>query len=373
MRKNLLSITICGLNLHKVIAFFESSGITAYNLVRQEKSLSFSISPADYKKLRRWPLYKNYSVKKEVGGFKRLALAALSHAGLLVGIIFSVWACFFVTGRVQSIEIVCPPHACQNQHLCIYSPENQQKILELLGQNGIKKNAKLSSIASSRDIEKLLMQNFKQISGATLIKEGVNLKLELVEGKLPSFMLSSDLIAEASGILVSADVVSGKLVKPLGSIVLEGDTIVKAEGEKLVCATVTIRTFYHDTIIYNDEQVSYERTGNVKYVHDVFLKNPKEASSPFKLYESQQSTKFAFLNYFVPLKVRTTVFYELEAVTTTIPFKEKEADLKGQLEQKIKNSLPPNAAYRNTTFTAFSEGSRTRLDCYVEALLTIEK
>ncbi len=377
MNSTTYKISVEGLNLHHVLAFFEKQKIPVTNLVREgDHRLVLSLKKADFVKFKKSNLYRAYKVEiLSKSGPEKLVRALCKNIGLVVGIVFVLSMTINLTSHVYAIKIIDPSHICQNQENCIFLPENQAKILHFLEENGVKKGMSFGSVPPSRDIEKLLMKNFDGISGASLERRGVNLYLTIKEAELPA--PSIDLVASRNGIVVSLEVVSGKPNVKIGDIVLMGDTLVEPDGDAPVTATVVIRTFYHEITIYNEEQITYRPTGRVatkrSFKFDLFGISEKEPQSPYKLYKSQVKTNYVFYNLFLPLVTKTTTFYELEEVQEIVPYAEVEKSLKGELEAKTRQTLSPLAEEKNVTFAEYKEGSRVRLDCYIEAYLTEKK
>lgn len=379
MRQTIYTISIEGLNLHHVLAFFEREKIPLQNLVRSgEHKLSLTIKKADYLKFKKSQLSRAYKVVTlSVTGPEKLLSTFVRNIGLLIGIVFVAIMTINLTSSIHSVKIICPSHSCQNGESCIFTPENQAKVLQFLAENGVKKGLSMAAVPPSRDIEKLLTKNFTQLSGASLQRRGVNLYLTLIERQLPANLNTPDLVASRSGIVISVDVISGQPEVKVGDIVLEGQTLVSAENNAPVTASVVLRTFYHEITLYNDEQVSYQRTGRKTTKHsmefELFNIKEKEPESPYKLYESQTKRQYVFYNLFVPLISQTTTYWELEEVVKIVPYSQVEASLKTKLAEETRATLSPLAEEKNITFAEYKEGSRTRLDCYIEAYLTEKK
>ena len=239
-----------------------------------------------------------------------------------------------------------------------------------LKENNIYEGANISSLPPNKKIEQVLVKNFKQISGVNISRKGVYLYIDIIEGTLLNLTNSHQLIAEENGVVLNIDVTTGKqLVKP-GDIVLKGDVLVEQENNERVVATATTRSFYHNTINYNENQIKYLRTGNSFTKNNISLFNLNLISvnkNMYNLYESEVYYRYAFLNLFLPIKIKETIFYELKKVETVIPYEEVSETLKEDLKTATLKQIPSTAQIINTTYSTHQEGSRTRLDCYIEA------
>lgn len=378
MNKNISSykIKISGLNLHHVLEYFESKNIPLYNISRDSTTtLYIEISAKDFKTFKKSELYRKYKVEiVKYKGLANIARSIFTKIGITLGIITCLLCCFTFTNNVTEIILCDTSHVCANGENCIYSSKNKQKLFEILENNGIKTGAKKSSLINSRDLEKILMLNFKQVAGATLRIEGVRVYLDIVEAKLNT-STKTRLVAPASGIILSTDVTSGKLLVKNGDIVLAGDTLVEQENGKDVCASIKIRAFYHDTYIYNENQTTYKQSGKTKVVNNIELFGLKLNSNNnvgYTLYESQTKCNYLFFNLILPIKVRRTTYKELIAETTKVPYDDIKDKINNQLKDKLLTTLPTDADVKNTTFTTSKEGTRVRIDCYIEALIEID-
>lgn len=369
-------ISISGLNLHHLLAYFETQKFEIKNLKREEKTLYLNISKKDFLKFKKTSLFSLYQVKIiKKSGFEKNLSFFVKHIGLFLGIVICSFSIFSATSKIQVVSILPKEHTCLNKEDCIYKQENLERVKEILKSNNIYEGVKTSMLPSNKTIEQTLMKEFKQISGVNIIRKGVYLYVDIIENKLLHPTETNKLIAQESGIVISIDVTNGEQkVKP-GDIVLKGDILVDDNSNQVV-ATATIRTFYHETLIYDENQIQYIKTGESFSKNNISLFNIKinaNANHSFKLYETKTHKRYAFLNLFLPIKIEETIFYELQKQESVIPYSQVENDLQTKLEQKTLALVPESASVINTTFSTHIEGSRTRLDCYIEAHLTITK
>ena len=128
---------------------------------------------------------------------------------------------------------------------------------------------------------------------------------------------------------------------------------------------------YHENIVYDQEQINYVKTGKKTTLNDVSLWgiNLKNNKLPhFQFYETETINSYLSLNMLLPIKITSTTFFELVAINENPPFDEVQDELKNKLYIKTKALLDANSTERNTTFATFTEGNKTRLDCYIEAI-----
>lgn len=364
-----------GLNLHHLILFLENGEFEVENITRLDnKTLQFTISKSHFQKLKKQSIALNYKfVIQKSYGLKVLGTTLLNKLGLFVGIIVCLCFMLNITSNLQTISFEVSNHSCSNLEHCILKQDNKNEMLNVLQKLGIKKGSKLSSLPNNKTIENALVSNFEQISGVSVIRRGVHLKINIIEAKLKD-KSNKNLISPVNGIIISASATSGNLKVKAGDFILKDSVLVSQDNNKEICATLTIRAFYSDSLIYDQNQISYKKTGKTKNqtTLTLFGKSFKPSQNiNFNFYQCIKYNRYVFFNLFLPLKIQTTCYQELNQVVEVIPFEQSEKTLKNNLETKIKKSLPKNADIKNTTFTTFKEGSKTRLDCYVETYLTI--
>ncbi len=373
--KDILNITATGVNLHHLIAFFETEGYNATNLTRKsQKELSFCLPKKEYKRLKKEQIFALYKFKvQSARGITQVARTIFARSGLFIGCILVLLTTINITNRVQVISFNSAGHTCQNGDHCIFRGENFERLQEVLKLNGVEVHSRKDSLPKSRDLERVLMREFKQISGASLQVVGVKANVVINESKLPASFLTDDIVAPMNGIVVSIETISGKAKVKLGDVVCAGQTLVEAQNVQ-ARANITLRTFFHEATIYSENQLTYTRTNKkiTKHELSVFGMNfSKGATCNYSLYETEVSIKYVFYNFFLPLKTKSTTFYELEATEVFVDFESAKPQVEKELEEKTRALLPHNAEYKATTFATFREGARVRVDCYVEAYLKI--
>lgn len=377
MNKTYYSLSVSGLNLHHVVEYFEREHFHVQNLSRADKNTLFvTLSKNEYEKFISENFAKTFQIKVvKIEGAQKSTSSFLRHIGLFLGIVISLFAVCFCTNRIFAVEINQTAHTCKNQEQCIFSESNKKALLEKLASLGIAKGKSNHIKLSNREIEHVLMQEFKQISGVTIKQKGVKVYITIQEATLPEGEHVSSLVSPVSGVVVTNNVVSGISKVKNGDIVLKGQTLAVPENGKTVSATFEIRTFYHETMIYSENVVSYVKTGKKKTRNsiEIFgfkLKNNKKC--PFALYESTCTKRYAFYNLFLPIVCTSETFEELKKQETTVPFQEVENALKQKLYLQTKELLPLDIQEKNTTFATFQEKDKTRLDCYIEAIIKVD-
>ena len=376
MDKTFYTLSISGLNLHHVIEYFEREHFHAKNLSRTDKNTLFVTLPkSEYKKFRSENFARTFRIKiiKRSGNEETIS-SLLRHIGLFLGLIVAIASVVLCTNRIFAVELCEENHTCKNQQQCIFYGENKNKLLESLKGLGIAKGKSLPLRNSNREIEQKLIRQFKQISGVTIRQNGVKIVVEIKEATLREEEHISNLVSPVSGVIVTSTINSGKSHVKNGDIVLKGQTLVSPENNKNVSASFEIRTFYHETMVYSDNITSYKKTGKKYTINNIEffgLKLKSNKKQPFKIYEAKTTKRYMFYNLFFPFTSTSTTFEELKKEETMVPFEQVEDILKQKLYAETKTNLPSNVEEKNKTFATFKEKDKTRLDCYIEAIVTV--
>lgn len=376
MNKTFYTLSISGLNLHHAIEYFEREHFHVKNLSRTSKNTLFVTLPKiEYRKLRSENFARTFKIKiiKRTGNEETIS-SLLRHIGLILGIIVAAMSIVLCTNRIFSVELCERNHTCKNQQQCIFYGENRNKLLESLKELGIAKGKRLPLNVSNREIEQKLVKQFKQISGVTIRQNGVKIVVEIKEATMREKEHISNLVSPVSGVIVTSTINSGKSHVKNGDIVLKGQTLVSPENNKNVSASFEIRTFYHETMVYSENITSYKKTGKKYTINDIDILGLKLKSSkkqPFTIYEAKTTKRYMFYNLFFPFTCTSTTFEELKKEDSIVPFDQVENTLKRKLYAETKATLPSNVKEKNTTFATFKENDKTRLDCYIEAIVTV--
>ena len=365
-----------GLNLHKLLSYLEQKNINLENIERPtNKTLIFVISKQDYQNLKKQSLFQDYKFKiLNKKSLTNVFKFTIKNLGLLLGLLFSLFTIFSISNYVYSIDFNTENHVCSNSENCIFAEHNKTLLTDYLKSIGITQNMKISELPSPKDVESSLVKNFDQISGAKVYLTGTKLHIDIVEAKLNQTSAHTCIIAPHNGIVISTKVINGNLKVKNGDTVLKGQTLVEKVGDLPISAEIILRSFYHDSTIFDEQQITYEQTGNKLFTNNIScfgIEIKDNKLCPFNLYKSYTSKKYASLNMLLPIEITTTTYVELKRKETFIEYSSQENNIKEKLSNSILAQLPTYAEQKNITFTTFREGTRVRTDCYIEVLLTI--
>ena len=163
--------------------------------------------------------YEIISVK----GLVKYLHMLLSKKGMLAGAAVSILLIAFFSRYILSFEILCS------------NAELNEKIMSVLSANGVTTGNKISDI-NFTVAERELKSSIDELSWAGITVEGCKVIIDVIENvDKPEYTkkrLPSNLISVENGIIDKVELVDGQLLKPVGSGVTKGDTIVTGKIDK---------------------------------------------------------------------------------------------------------------------------------------------
>ena len=163
--------------------------------------------------------YEIISVK----GLVKYLHMLLSKKGMLAGAAVSILLIAFFSRYILSFEILCS------------NAELNEKIMSVLSANGVTTGNKISDI-NFTVAERELKSSIDELSWAGITVEGSKVIIDVIENvDKPEYTkkrLPSNLISVENGIIDKVELVDGQLLKPVGSGITKGDTIVTGKIDK---------------------------------------------------------------------------------------------------------------------------------------------
>lgn len=163
--------------------------------------------------------YEIISVK----GLVKYLHMLLSKKGMLAGAAVSILLIAFFSRYILSFEILCS------------NAELNEKIMSVLSANGVTTGNKISDI-NFTVAERELKSSIDELSWVGITVEGSKVIIDVIENvDKPEYTkkrLPSNLISVENGIIDKVELVDGQLLKPVGSGITKGDTIVTGKIDK---------------------------------------------------------------------------------------------------------------------------------------------
>lgn len=368
---------IDGLNLDRLINKLEDNNIGIENV---EKS--------DYNKMVLTCKSKNFGKVKEILKALHLEYTIIGGSGLLyffkknwfrfgllIGLIFTIYACFYVTSIYWNVEVVVDTENAQIQ----------EKVVEYLNSQNLKVGAKKQKI-TTRDIERKILKNINECSLVVVEENGVNIKVFVRQSVERSGVAESDVVASRSGVIEKIDIKSGNLLVNVGEAVVSGQPLIKADkvGDVFLEAKGDIfaRCWIAGESVGSVENKAIKRTGRVITVEYITMFGQKlysskntgiDAENTFLKYQTEVTESNLSQNNLLPIKKISINYYEIEEVCDIISHEQLVENLKQQALTNAERLLPQNAENLGVTYKVIEMGSITKVVCNIETVINIAK
>ena len=207
-----------GSSAQRLMRFISVNKLPVYDIVQDNDALRFKL-PYEYKKILEKFLDEKsiaYTVLCEKGP-PVLIKQVIKKQGLIAGTFVSLIVLFFVSHIIFSFEILT-----DNKQL-------KTEIMDVLYQNNIRAGSNLNDIDMTV-AERELKRKVDSLAWAGISVQGCKVVIDVLE-KTPipestQKRLPSDLISKEDAVIEKVELKDGNLLKPVGSGVAKGETIV---------------------------------------------------------------------------------------------------------------------------------------------------
>ncbi len=331
-------VKIHGVNISKLFKLLKKNNIEMFGIERTDyKTIFFTVKASKLKKL--FAILKNscytISVEKYYGTIKYLQFFKKRFGYVIGAVVFAsilILSNFFVSDvKVYGTKTISPA-----------------EILLTLEKSGLKKGAILSKF-STDEICAILDKNFENISLVSVIKKGTQVVINIKEKQTidESFDVSkNDIIATKDGKILEINVVQGTANFKQGECFKAGDILVSGSfkdihGNVVDCkaqASIKALISYETSQDYLESYTANVRTGksitnsSFSIFGKEFLSSNKKVG--FENYEVVKTEKMLFNNNFLPLKIISTTYFELEQKLVEQSFENDKISIIDNLKSK---------------------------------------
>ena len=329
----MIRIEIKGVNLNKFLKIV----CQKYRLKNIERishtKIEFDIESKNYKKFVVNCDKMCYTYKiKSYSGIDKYKKTICSHFGYLFGVLLVGIIFILLNNTILKIDIYGLQSVDKNT---IYTLLKENDIF--LGSKGKKEY---------KDLEKQIKESCESISQISIAQKGNYLILNIKEKLSQNHTAQSyDIVAEFDGIIENIIVTQGTQIKNNGDSFKKGDILVKGEfismqGKvekckaiaKIICIeSHTIYTQFKE-YDFKNERTGESLTKNTLIFND--FQSRRKMHIPFENYEVEEKESYLFYNFFLPIKLKTTIWYEVKLELVKKDF-EKEKDIITQNNEKI--------------------------------------
>lgn len=325
MFRNVYRIRIVGLNLDRLLNFIKNN-YKAQNIVRVSYSeMVIDLSYNSYYNLLSKLDSSCYNIAVEkIYGIKNFASIMKRNFAFLLSLCICFTVALYFNTRLLRINIYGVDDDTYQNIMAVLKDNNIYK----MGNNNININ----------NIEQEILENVDTVSMVSVVVRG-NVLLINAKEKLPSISNDyADFVAPYNLIIENIECYQGTLLKNNGDLVKKGEPIIGAYfvdgGEQRPIEPIyklSASTYISDIIEFKQSEIRLERTGK-KIINSCynmfgydFFNNEKECQ--FDFFEVETIEQNLFENMFLPLKVKKTIYYELEEVTYNYNFEEEKERL----------------------------------------------
>ncbi len=368
-------VEITGLNLDRFINALYEKGIYLENVSRVEyDKLILECKTKDFKRVEEvLNLYKLQFAVVGGSGIGYLLKSCWYRFGLLLGVVFTIFVCFFTTQVYWRVEVEVEGGNVEIQHL----------VEEFLVEENLKIGAKRQNI-STRDMERLILKNVKGCSMVVVETEGVNLKVFVKPAVEEGVEKQKDIVAGFSGVIERIDFISGNLLVNVGEAVVSGQPLITSSdiGDVFMEAKGDIfaRCWIDGTQVGSNEIKNVKRTGRVVEIN--FLEcfgqrfysgelTEEDAKNMFSKYETEIKEVKLSQNNLLPIKKFSIYYYEIEESCDIIPDEQLIEGLKAEALKNARAKLPEKAEEIDVTYKVIKMGEMTKVVCNIETVLNI--
>ena len=330
--KPYIELEICGYNLERTLNFLCCHSIEFYVVNKKDiKNASIQIKLKDKDYVCKILQEKNIEIKNEkyCGLLKAVNFYKLRW-GLVVGAIIFIASLIVLTNFMFKIEVVGTENV------------KSEEVVSFLNSKGIKQFTHLNSI-STDEVEKIILENFQEVSMVSAIKKGccliVNIKEKLLNNEYENTGSFTPLLATQNGIIKEITIIQGTPLVKVGDIVKVGDKlvapyVVDSNGKQISIepkAKISAEVWLNGQSEHAESRAIKERTGNVlKFretsINDVVIFSTVQSKVDFKNYECEEKVSY-LSETLLPIKYKEIFYFETKCVIIEEEF-EKVKDAK---------------------------------------------
>lgn len=353
-----VKIKIEGLNSGKIVNALIEENVLIKNLKLKERSAVFTLGKDNEIKLQQ--ICKRYRKKYVVlseNNFINLLKHFRYYFGFIVASILISVFMFVYNMYIYKVNVSVDKNLSYNL----------DEITELLNENKIISGMKKTDIDISK-IQNLIISSRNDVAGCAVKQNGGSLDIVIYPGVLKENLSTENIYSKYNAVITDVEIFAGKSNLKLGDVVKVGDLLV--ENDNGADGKILGKIYYSDYIIYNENQIVKELTGNFIERTDLMLFDKKLNKQPknieFTNYIEDICVFSVSKNLFIPVNLLKTKYQEFEYKEKVVKFETMENSLKEELYLKLIEKVGDKNSITNVTYSVVTENNLTRLDCFIE-------
>ena len=362
---NPVCVKISGLNLLRIINRLVEKNVYINNLKIKPKIISFVIDESNLDILNKICKieHKFYKIIYKNGLKQFIFRLPYMFGAILAFAIF--FAYFFAINMfIKNINVTYS----SNFEYDLFQVNN------LLRQNGIVCGMRKNAFSVS-DIQKLILLEVDSVEGCEVRLNGNNLNICIYPATMKYEVSKDNLISKYDGIVTFAEAYSGELKIKVGDTIKKGDLLIKNNNG--ASGKILAKVYFTSTKIYNENRQEIIYTGK-EYVIKDFVINQKfkingKNYCNFDKFLVEKCDFWVSKNLFLAIFCQKTTYKEIEIIEKQISFEDVKENIKQELFEETKSKFNSDSEITNVTYSIVSEGSYTRVDCFVETIIDLCK
>lgn len=336
-------ISVEGINIEKFLNTLIRNRINIYDVKRiNNTKMEFKVDRKDFKEFKSIYRSSKFEVKiKQKMGLPFLAKRIYRYKGMWICAIISLVILMSTSLFVTDVYIQAPEGI------------DKAEVRKELANAGVKPGVYKKGI-DRKEVRDYVMSKFGDVAYVSINVKGTNIfvtvtkKDESLEQKKDTNYCN--IIANKDGIIEKVIPRSGKQVVNPGDIVRKGDVLVSGANSKSI-PEVWATTYYESRQTANYIEQEKEKTGNKKkvYTFSFYDKNfIMRKKIDYKNYEIENKEyKISIGDYTFPLKVKVSIFHEVNVKEIKKDSEEVKKQLMEKAEKELEYIMPVDARLKD--------------------------
>lgn len=353
-----------------------SEGIELWNIKREKDTLTASARIWQIKTVKQLAEKCRLVYTEKTGaGLPRTVKKYRFRYGILAGIIILCSFVFIMSRFLWKIEIT----GC--------NMIDQTRLEEKLAEYGVKIGGKANR-DDFDELQLLLLRDFSELAFISVNIRGSYAKIEVTEKEMPPEVIDQyapcNIVASGSGLILSVKTLSGVTLCKKNDVVSKGDLLVSGifesqyVGFRMVHASAEIIALTEETITV-EKYYNYdgeERTGRVKNRYTVnFLGlsfTLPFGECGFENFEEEYDSSTLKIkdDFYLPMSIEKTSFYETETKRKTRTPEEAEKEALAEAEEKFR-ILNTESAVEDSNLSIIKDGEKVTVKYYCTVIKNI--
>lgn len=360
-----MKVKIEGLNSGKIINSLIENGVFLKDLKEKKHYVTFELELGKEEILKK--VCKRYHKKYEIiskNCFVNSLLKLRYCLGSVLAFVIIFALIFSFNAYVYEVNLTASTKES-------FDLSNIEQILK---DNGVYVGAKKNDI-DYKDLENKIVSSQQNVAGCSVKKNGGKIDIIIYPGTVKQNVSKENIYSNFDGVITSVEIYSGNSNLKEGDIVRKGDLLI--ENDNGASGKIIAKVFTSDYLIFNENQVSKVKTGNIKENKQILIFGKKLSKAKQNHYFSnyfEENCVFSISkNMFLPISILKTTYEEFELKEQFVAFESVEESLRKELINNIVNKNNLSLDNAKVTYSIFRENNLVRLDCFVEREVDLAK